>query len=51
MEKKEMKYVVRKIYYISASDPTDAILQAREESPDLVKCAEYRKRENEIRHR
>ena len=51
MEKKETNYVVRKIYYISASDPTDAILRAREQRPDLVKCAEYRKRNGEIKSR
>ena len=45
MEKKETNYVVRKIYYISAPDPDDAILKAKNKSPDLVKCAEYRRKD------
>jgi len=49
MEKKETNYVVRKIYYISAPDPDDAILQAKERLPDLVKCAEYRRRRSEAK--
>ena len=49
MEKKETNYVVRKIYYIAAPDPDDAILQAKEKLPDLVKCAEYRRRHSEAK--